>query len=87
MVLTDTAFMAGLGISGYVALAGRGYVSGKAIDIPSAFTSSITVGWSNSAAQYWATTDSSNNFYSPPMKPGTYTMSCTCVCGRTSLPC
>ncbi|KAK1223271.1 hypothetical protein PQX77_013859 [Marasmius sp. AFHP31] len=34
----------------------------------------MSVGFSNSAAQYWARTDTSGNFVSPYMKPGTYTM-------------
>jgi rhamnogalacturonan endolyase len=71
----DLSFWATVNPSGYVAASGRGYVSGKAIDVPSAYASQVTIGWSNSVAQYWATADSSTqNFYSPAMKPGTYTM-------------
>ncbi|EIN07953.1 polysaccharide lyase family 4 protein, partial [Punctularia strigosozonata HHB-11173 SS5] len=71
----DTTFWEALGISGYVAKAARGYVIGKAIDVPSAFASLVSVGWSNSEAQYWARADSSTqDFSSPPMKPGTFTM-------------
>jgi rhamnogalacturonan endolyase len=61
--------------TGYVKTSARGYISGKAIDIPSAYESATVIGWSNSVAQYWAKADSSTgNFYSPAMKPGTYTM-------------
>jgi rhamnogalacturonan endolyase len=61
--------------SGYVAASGRGYVKGKAIDVPSAYSGSTVIGWSSSTAQYWAKAESgTGNFYSPAMKPGTYTM-------------
>ncbi|KAL0578888.1 hypothetical protein V5O48_003121 [Marasmius crinis-equi] len=71
----DPLFWAGLGdVSGLVPQTGRGRVTGKATGFPSQFSSLISVGFSNSAAQYWARTDTSGNFVSPYMKPGTYTM-------------
>jgi rhamnogalacturonan endolyase len=70
----DTLFWDGLGVSGWVGKSGRGRVTGKASGISGSFTSYISVGFSNSNAQYWARADSSGNFVSPYMKPGTYTM-------------
>ncbi|KAB5588783.1 hypothetical protein CTheo_7770 [Ceratobasidium theobromae] len=69
------AFWDGLGITGWVPPASRGYAKGKASGAPSSFASLVSVGFSNSAAQYWARADASTgNYYSPAMKPGTYTM-------------
>ncbi|KAJ7273095.1 polysaccharide lyase family 4 protein [Mycena rebaudengoi] len=71
----DTSFWASLGsISGYVAQAGRGRVTGKASGFRSAHSTLLSIGWSNSAAQYWVRADTSGNYVSPFMKPGTYTM-------------
>ncbi|KAJ1558068.1 hypothetical protein HK405_014490, partial [Cladochytrium tenue] len=68
----DFTFVDALSLSGYVATADRGRLTGKVTGVASNYT--ITVGWSNSAAQYWATPRSSDNRYvSPYMKPGTYT--------------
>ncbi|KAG8688067.1 hypothetical protein FRC11_006114 [Ceratobasidium sp. 423] len=67
------AFWDGLSVTGWVPTSGRGYVKGKASGVPDAFASLVVVGWSNSEAQYWARAESSGNFYSPAMKPGTYT--------------
>lgn len=67
----DTSFFSGLSITGYVADSGRGRVSGKATGVASSFQT--VVHWYNSAAQYW-TIASNNNYVSPAMKPGTYTM-------------
>ncbi|KAH7101586.1 polysaccharide lyase family 4 protein [Auriculariales sp. MPI-PUGE-AT-0066] len=61
-------------LSGYTTQAGRGRVTGQATGFPSSDASYITVGFSNSAAQYWVRTNTSGNFVSPYMKPGTYTM-------------
>ena len=70
----DTSFWGSMSIKGYVAVSGRGYVNGKASGI-SGSTYPIVVHFYNSAAQYWAYADSStNNYGSPAMKPGTYTM-------------
>ncbi|CCO34297.1 hypothetical protein BN14_08392 [Rhizoctonia solani AG-1 IB] len=64
-----------MGIKGYVPVSGRGYARGKASGVPSNFASLVVVAWSNSAAQYWARAEASTgNYYSPAMKPGTYTM-------------
>ncbi|KAF8736188.1 Polysaccharide lyase family 4 protein, partial [Rhizoctonia solani] len=71
----NLAFWDGLGIKGYVPVSGRGYAKGKASGVPSNFASLVVVAWSNSAAQYWARADAgTGNYYSPAMKPGTYTM-------------
>ncbi|CAG8410708.1 unnamed protein product [Penicillium salamii] len=67
----DTSFFADLGITGYVATSGRGYVKGTASGADSSFK--WVIHWYNSAAQYW-TYASSGSFTSPAMKPGTYTM-------------
>lgn len=73
----DLTFWSGIGtVNGFVPASGRGFVSGKAVDVPSAYSSDTTIGWSNSVAQYWAKIGSDFNFYSPAMKPGTYTMTC-----------
>ncbi|EIM87220.1 polysaccharide lyase family 4 protein [Stereum hirsutum FP-91666 SS1] len=72
----DTSFWSTLGVSGFVPTSSRGFVNGKAIGIPSAFSGLTTVGWANSAAQYWAAADASTgDFSSPAMISGTYTMS------------
>ncbi|CAE6507389.1 unnamed protein product [Rhizoctonia solani] len=70
----NLAFWDGLGIKGYVPRSGRGFVKGKASGVPSNYAGLVVVGWSNSAAQYWARAESNGNYYSPAMKPGTYTM-------------
>ncbi|KAJ6514627.1 polysaccharide lyase family 4 protein [Mycena vulgaris] len=71
----DTTFWATLGtISGFVVEAGRGRVTGKASNFRSTHSTLLSIGWSNSAAQYWVRADSAGNFVSPFMKPGTYTM-------------
>ncbi|CAE6332279.1 unnamed protein product [Rhizoctonia solani] len=71
----NLAFWDGMGIKGYVPVSGRGYARGKASGVPSNFASLVVVAWSNSAAQYWARAEASTgNYYSPAMKPGTYTM-------------
>ena len=67
----DTSFFSGLGISGYVPTANRGYVKGTASGTSSSLET--VVHWYNSAAQYW-TKASGGSFTSPAMKPGTYTM-------------
>jgi rhamnogalacturonan endolyase len=64
----DTSFMSSLGLTGYVANSGRGWVVGAV----SGATNPV-VGWANSTAQYWTTPSSNGDFSSPMMKPGTYT--------------
>lgn len=63
-------------MSGFVAASGRGYVEGKAVDVPDAYSADSYVGWNNTVAQYWATVGTDWDFYSPAMKPGTYLMTC-----------
>jgi rhamnogalacturonan endolyase len=67
----DMSFMYGLGLTGAVASAARGWVAGNASGVTSGIPA--TVGWANSAAQYWATPQSNGDFASPLMKPGSYT--------------
>jgi rhamnogalacturonan endolyase len=67
----DMTFMYGLGLTGAVAAAGRGWVAGNASGVTSGIAS--TVGWANATAQYWATPQSNGDFASPLMKPGSYT--------------
>lgn len=65
----DMSFMDNLGLIGNVPAAQRGFVAGAtsgAID--------GTVGFANATAQYWAATQSNGDYFSPAMKPGTYTM-------------
>jgi rhamnogalacturonan endolyase len=68
----DYSFMDNLGISGWVAASGRGTVSGNATGVPAAYT--VTVGLSNSGAQYWTTADSTGAYSISGILPGTYTM-------------
>jgi rhamnogalacturonan endolyase len=68
----DYSFMDGLGITGWVTASGRGAVSGTASGVPSGYA--VTVGLSNSAAQYWAAADPSSGAYSiSGVLSGTYT--------------
>ena len=67
----DMTFMYGLGLTGAVASSARGWVAGNASGVTSGIAA--TVGWANSAAQYWATPQSNGDFASPLMKPGSYT--------------
>jgi rhamnogalacturonan endolyase len=68
----DTSFFSSLGITGYVAASGRGWVSGTASGIGSSFQKVIH--WHNTNNQYWTYADSTGKFTSPAMRPGTYTM-------------
>jgi rhamnogalacturonan endolyase len=68
----DMSFMYDFGFEGTVTAAERGYVVGGAYGATSGTT--VTVGWANSTAQYWASTDSNSDYSSPAMQPGTYTM-------------
>ena len=68
----DMSFMYDFGFEGTVTTAERGYVVGGAYGATSGTT--VTVGWANSTAQYWASAGSDNDYASPAMKPGTYTM-------------
>ncbi|MFC8199532.1 rhamnogalacturonan lyase B N-terminal domain-containing protein [Streptomyces sp. NPDC057298] len=70
----DTSWVDGLGITGWVGRSGRGRVAGvglKGMDADHAYT----VGFANSAAQYWARAASGTGAFScPGMLPGTYTL-------------
>ena len=68
----DMTFMYGLGLTGAVA-GGRPRLGGRQRVRSDARASRVTVGWANSAAQYWATPQSNGDFASPLMKPGSYT--------------
>jgi len=50
---SDTSFWEGLSINGLVPLASRGRVKGTVSGIPSSFSAYQTVGFANTAAQYW----------------------------------
>jgi len=67
----DLSFMDSLGLRGLVPASGRGFVVGKAMGVPTGVPA--LVGWANAQAQYWAHPQSTGNFSSPAMKPGTYT--------------
>ncbi|TCD69019.1 hypothetical protein EIP91_009082 [Steccherinum ochraceum] len=66
----DTSFFDNLGLQGYVSASGRGTVRGSYSGTLSGLP--VTIGFKNSAAQYWAT-GNGGSFTSPLMKPGTYT--------------
>jgi rhamnogalacturonan endolyase len=70
----DTSWFSSMGLSGYLAASGRGKVAGVGIaGRDTAYT--YTVGFSNTAAQYWTTAAASNGAYTcAGMRPGTYTM-------------
>jgi rhamnogalacturonan endolyase len=70
-VAVDYSFMDGLSIAGWVAGAGRGAVSGTASGVPSGYT--VTVGLSNTLAQYWTSADLSGGYTITGVLPGTYT--------------
>lgn len=60
-------------IKGLIPAAARGALAGKVTGV--AAGREITVGLSNTAAQYWGTPDAGGNFTIPGIRPGTYTMS------------
>jgi rhamnogalacturonan endolyase len=67
--IPDMSWMASLGLRGWVSSRGTvsGHIAGVTAGVPA------LVGFRNATAQYWATPDSSGNFVSPAMKPGSYT--------------
>lgn len=67
----DASFFSDLGLTGYVATSGRGYVSGTASGVGSSYQKVLH--WYNDNAQYWVYASSNGAFTSPAMKPGTYT--------------
>ncbi|KAM0808410.1 putative Rhamnogalacturonate lyase [Seiridium cardinale] len=68
----DVSFFDDLGLTGYVATSGRGYVKGTATGVSSSFP--IVVHWYNSDYQSWVYASSSGSFTSPALVAGTYTM-------------
>lgn len=66
----DMSFMYTLGLAGAVATAQRGFVVGAVAGLTSG--TNATVGFANSAAQYWCGTGTNGDFTSPAMKPGQY---------------
>ncbi|HEX9048447.1 MAG TPA: rhamnogalacturonan lyase B N-terminal domain-containing protein, partial [Verrucomicrobiae bacterium] len=70
----DTSWFSSMGLTGYVAPAGRGRVTG--VGIAGRDTSyAYTVGFANSQAQYWAGARASDGYFNcTGMLPGTYTM-------------
>lgn len=69
----DTSWFSKMNLTGYVASSGRGKVVGNGLSgLDTGYT--YTVGFANSAAQYWSTPSSSGSFVSTNMLPGTYTM-------------
>jgi rhamnogalacturonan endolyase len=73
--IPDFSWMSSLNLQGYVAASGRGTVAGSGVTGRDS-THAYMVGFDNATAQYWAPIDSGTGaFQSPPMKPGTYTMS------------
>jgi rhamnogalacturonan endolyase len=70
----DTGWYDDMGLSGWVRRAARGTVTGSSISgMDSGYT--YTVGFSNTAAQYWTTADSSTGAFScAGMLPGDYTV-------------
>jgi rhamnogalacturonan endolyase len=72
--IPDMSWMESQNLLGWVPAAQRGKVTGRGLfgfDLAHRFT----VGFANSAAQYWTVAKAPNgNFTTPAMKPGTYTM-------------
>jgi len=66
----DMSWMSGLNLRGWVS--GRGTVQGQVSGVTGGIAA--FVGFANSTAQYWTAPNSSGNFTSPAMKPGSYTM-------------
>ena len=67
----DMSWMTPLGLQGWVR--DRGRVTGAVTGIPPGIA--VVIGWANPTAQYWATPSAGTGaFTSPPMIPGTYTM-------------
>ncbi|KAF7532452.1 hypothetical protein G7054_g7962 [Neopestalotiopsis clavispora] len=68
----DVSFFDNLGLTGYTAASGRGYVKGTATGVSSSFP--IVVHWYNSNYQGWSYASSAGAFTSPALVAGTYTM-------------
>jgi rhamnogalacturonan endolyase len=68
----DYSWMEGAGIQGWIPVAQRGALAGTASGVPAGHE--VTVGLSNSAAQYWATPDPTTGQYTiGGIQAGTYT--------------
>jgi len=52
-VPSDTSFWEGLSVTGLIPKASRGVISGHATGFPSAYADFMSVGFSNSEAEYW----------------------------------
>ena len=61
----------GLNLTGWVSRTNRGAVTGVVSGIPGGFQA--VVGFANTNAQYWAVVSSNGTYFTPLMKPGTYT--------------
>jgi rhamnogalacturonan endolyase len=76
----DMSWMGELGLLGWVADSERGRVTGKVAGMTGGIPGmtdrgDFVVGWANERAQYWARVGAAGgDFTSPPMIPGTYTM-------------
>jgi len=70
----DISWLANMGLSGYLNAAGRGRVTGVAINGRDT-NYAYTVGFANSTAQYFTSAAASNGYFNcTGMRPGTYTM-------------
>ncbi len=70
----DTSWFANMGLSGYLAPAGRGRVTGVAINGRDP-AYAYTVGFANSTAQHWTAAAASNGYFNcTGMRPGSYAM-------------
>jgi len=70
----DTSWFSSMGLSGHLDSAGRGRVTGVAINGREP-AYAYTVGFANSTAQYWTAARASDGYFNMTgMRPGTYTM-------------
>jgi rhamnogalacturonan endolyase len=70
-VAPDYSWMEQLNLNGWIVASARGTLIGTASGVPSGHE--VTVGLSNSAAQYWGTPDATGNYTIAGIQPGTYT--------------
>ena len=69
-VRPDYAFVAGLGLKGYVPTSGRGTLGGKVSGVMTGHRATLAL--SNAAAQYWATPDAKGVYAIKDALPGDY---------------
>lgn len=70
----DTSWVDGLGLTGWIGKSGRGTVAGVGL-AGTVSGYAYTVGFANSAAQYWAKAAADTGYFlCPGMLPGTYTL-------------